>query len=212
MRSRVIALSLGLALSGCVTAPVYDSAVTRYSGTNCSAQPDLAGAISLIPPEKKKKAKIWSVPAQLNGVSPCLEMAGVKGPHLLYVIPADATGKVLEVGAPLEPLRIFAPKIALLDAEGKAVREFRADEFMFRGPVYSVQFRPGEQDRYILVTSNNANVGKKYDSILVGVAANTIYSGSGYSSTYYTGVDEDQRRIFSYEGSVVATVYSDPVK
>ena len=210
MRSRASALLLCAALSGCVSAPQYYGAVTQYRAADCSAQPDLAGAISLIPPEKKKKAKIWSVPAQLNGVSRCLDNDGAKGPHVVYVIPADATGKVLEVGAPLEPLRIFAPKIAVLDAEGKVIRAFRADEYMFRGPVYSVQFRPSEGDRYILVTSNNANVGKRYDSILVGVAAHTIYSGNGYSSNYYTGVDEDQQRVFSYEGSVVATVYSDP--
>lgn len=201
-----LAILCGLPLFGCATAPIHPSAVTRYSVATCAPAPELAGAISLTPPEKKKNKKIWSVTKLIDSSADCIDVAGKNAPYVVFEIPAASEQKIFEVGAPLEPVRIFSPQISILNADGFETRNFGPDKYLFRGWVYSVQFQPQAGERYILVRANTDNVGKRYDSIFTGVNATSVYTGYG-AATYYTGIDEAQSRVFSYEGNVIATVH-----
>jgi hypothetical protein len=206
MRNVAPALALSAFLAGCATVPPPKWAVREYRGTTCAATPDLTKAISLVPPKKKEKAKVWTVPVNIDSLTPCLATSVGKGPHVVYDIPQNSGDKVFEVGAVLEPIRIFSPQISILDAEGKETRSFGPEKYLYRGNVFSVQFQPQANERYVLVATHAGNVGKRYESIFTGVAAHTMYSQYG-SSNYYTGIDQEETRTFSYEGTVVATVH-----
>jgi hypothetical protein len=105
----------------------------------------------------------------------------------------------------LEPLRIQSPAVALLDREGRVTRTFSAEDYMYRGSVYSVQFRPRETEAYVLVTTDPARVGQRYDSIVVGVMTTTVSTGYG-TSQWRSGTEQAQSRVFSWEGTIQVSV------
>ncbi|HEX8223302.1 MAG TPA: hypothetical protein VF605_05755 [Allosphingosinicella sp.] len=195
-------LLTGLA-AGCASAPLPPP-VTTYAGTNCAAGPNLGSAIGLTPAKAKKT---FTVSVPILAGSACLARAGVQTPYLVFALPADPAGKMIEVGAQMEGLRIFSPAITILDGSGNQVRSFAPDQYLYRGSLYSVQFVPRAGDRFVLVTADPARVGARYDSIAIGTSSTYLYGGASWTS----GIDEDVSRTFSYEGTVTATVYDPAV-
>jgi len=104
------------------------------------------------------------------------------------------------VGGVLEATRIFSPDVALLDAEGHTTRTFRAADYYYRGPVFSVQFQPKAAERYLLVAADPARVGQRYDAINIGTQTTTVPAGV-YTMTWTRGTDTKTSRTFSYEVS-----------
>jgi len=191
------AAAAAAALAGCATVP---AAVTTFAGRACASEPDLAGAVSLTP---KKADAPFVVTTKVDAATPCLDRSGQSGPYLVYALPADREGKVVNVGSVVEQARLLPPSVALLDSAGKVTRTFPASDLFFRGPVYSVEFRPRAEDAYVLVTTDTGRVGQSYTAIAIGTQTNS----SGYV-TWTSGVDQKVARTFSYEGSLQATVYS----
>jgi len=105
----------------------------------------------------------------------------------------------------LEAMRIFAPNVEVLDAQGRLMRTFERREFFYRGPVYSVQFRPRQGEAYLLVTAAPELVGQEYDSIQIGVATTVVPVGV-YSAVVNTGTEAKQLRTFSYDGTVRVSI------
>ena len=127
--------------------------------------------------------------------------AGVAVPYVLYALPADFSDKTLNVGSSLEQLRIFAPSVEILDAQGSVTRTFERREYYYRGPVYSVQFRPRHGESYLLVTAAPELVGQQYDAIQIGIATTVVPAGL-YTAVVYSGTEAKQLRTFSYDGTV----------
>jgi hypothetical protein len=190
-------------LSGCATAPIFFSPVTKFSGTNCAAQPDISTAVSLDP---KKKKKFHETYVPVDGSAQCL--AGTKGnvPYKLLALPAVTENKVFEVGGAVEPLRVFSAEVSTLDANGATVRRFAKDQLTFRGGVYSVMMRALENEKYVMVSVDPEPVGKFFDSIQTSTSTTSVYTGFG-SSSWTSGVDQNHTRAFSYEGTIVARVF-----
>lgn len=192
------ALLTGL-LAGCASTPMPPP-VTAYSAANCPAMPDLGRAISLTP-AKPKKAFTVTVP--VGRASSCITRAGAQAPYVLFALPAAGDGKMIEVGAQMEALRIFSPSIALLDGNGRQVRGFTPNQYLYRGALYSVQFVPREEERFVLVAANPALIGSQYDAVAISTSTTHLYGGM----TWTRGIDENVSRTFSYEGGVTAIVH-----
>ena len=126
-------------------------------------------------------------------------------PYVLYALPSDFGDKTLNVGSTLEAMRIFAPAVEVLDTQGELARTFERREYFYRGPVYSVQFRPRHSEAYLLVTAAPELVGQEYDSIQIGVATTVVPVGM-YSAVVNTGTEAKQLRTFSYEGTVRVSI------
>lgn len=203
---RSMAPALGLlalaALAGCATPP--PPAVTAYTHEGCGTGPELGTALGLAQPKPKTN---FAVPAKLDASAACMHGEGGDSPYRLFVLPKPAEAKTFTVGAVLEGARLVAPKVALLDDSGKVARTFEQKDFFFRGPVYSVQFRPRPGEAYILITVDRARIGARYDSIAVGTTTTTSTTAQGASFSWTSGVDQSVSRGFSYEGEVVVTVY-----
>ena len=196
----LIVLLAGAALAACATTPppVPPAALT-YSGVDCAAAPDLVNPVSLTP---DKERATFSVNAPITAATPCLLHAeGWTTPYVTFALPADYSDKTVIVGTLLEPLRILSPSVVILDREGRVSRTFGLDDYMYRGAVYSVQFRPRETEAYIVVTAEPSRVGRQYDSISVGVVTTTLYTGYG-AANWNSGVEAAQSRTFSWEGTV----------
>lgn len=211
------AIAATAALAGCTTMPPPPVATLTFAGTSCAAALDLSQALSLTP---EKERALYTVTTQIGSATPCVLRDGQATAYLLYAIPADAGDKTLTVGGYLEPLRIFSPRVAVLDGQGETSRSFRSDEFMYRGPNYSVLFRPRPGERYVLVTTDDTRVGQTYDSIVIGVtttstgavAGSALAAGLVGGGTVSSGTDIGLSRTFSYEGAAQVIVHDSDTK
>lgn len=196
--SLATALAAAAGVSGCATAP--PPAVVTFAGHNCPSEPNLAGAVSLTP---KSPETAFVVTTNVDGATPCLARNTQSGPYVIYALPDNRDGKVFTVGSLAEQARLVPPSVMLLDRDGKATRTFAPSDFLFRGPVYSVQFQSRPDDAYVLVATDSGRIGQKYQAIAIGTS--TAYLGNGGSWT--SGVDTKVERTFSYEGSFQVIVY-----
>lgn len=192
----------GAMASACATAAPPSPAMLTYAGMDCSTAPDLSSAISLTP---DKERAVHLVASPIGTDTPCLIRTDRSVPYLIYALPADFGDKTLNVGSTLEAMRIFAPNVEVLDAQGRLMRTFERREFFYRGPVYSVQFRPRQGEAYLLVTAAPELVGQEYDSIQIGVATTVVPVGV-YSAVVNTGTEAKQLRTFSYDGTVRVSI------
>lgn len=197
----------GLA-AGCATAPAPLPAVLEYARQDCHAAPDVSAAISLTPEKETNGHLVTTV---VGPQTPCLTRAGGSTPYLVYALPADLDDKTVAVGGVLEAMRILSPDVSVLDASGRVTRTFAPSDYFYRGPVYSVQFRPREGDAFVLVASDPARVGRRYDAINVGTNTTTVYTGFG-AANFTTGVEASTSRMFSHEGAVQVIVYDTDTK
>jgi hypothetical protein len=189
-------------LAACASVPPPAPPVLAFARQDCDATPNLTTAISLTPP---KETRTHFVSTVVTAQTACLARDGRTSPYVVYALPADRGDKTLIVGGMLEGSRILSPGITLLDAEGHVTRSFAAADFLYRGPVYSVQFRPRETEAYVMVDVDPARVGARYDAINVGTNTTTISTGY-ITSNFTTGVEAKTSRIFSWEGTVHVTV------
>ncbi len=203
--TRFLFAFLGLALiaqGGCASVVPPAPAVVTLAARGCAAEADLAAAAGLVPETERA---VYVVTTPIGSATPCLRRDGVDTSYVLHALPSDSEDKTITVGGYLEPLRILSPAVALLDAEGKETRRFRAEDFLYRGPNYSVLFRPRDGERYLLVTVDPSRVGQAYDSIAIGRSATTSYTPYG-PVTFTVGTDASHVRTFSYEGAVQVVV------
>lgn len=191
-------------LASCETvAPIPPSPPTlEFVRSDCASAPDLSTAISLTP---DKERAVYFVNAPASSDAGCLVQDGRQTPYALFALPADYGDKTLTVGSTMEPLRILSPSVVILDGRGEVSRTFDAADYMYRGAVYSVQFRPRPDEAYVLVTADPVRVGLRYDSISIGVVTTQVYTGYG-TANMYSGTDVAQSRTFSYEGMVQVMV------
>ncbi|MET4684945.1 MalM family protein [Brevundimonas faecalis] len=192
----------GAMVSACATAAPPPPAMLAYARMDCSAAPDLSSALSLTP---DKERAVHLVASPIGTDTPCLTRAGRSVPYVVYALPTDFEDKTLNVGSTLEAMRIFAPNVEVLDAQGRVTRTFEREEYFYRGPVYSVQFRPRQNESYLLVTAAPELVGQGYDAIQIGVATTVVPVGM-YSAVVNTGTEAKQLRTFSYDGTVRVSI------
>lgn len=196
-------------LAACTTTPPVPpkSAVLTLDGKNCEAQISVDNNLSLTPP---KKAIMHEVSTEINIGSKCVETDGQKANYIVYAIPAAPQNHTITIGGSLDVLRTFAPDVSILDMNGKVSRTFAPDQYAYLGHIYGVQFRPGENDRYILVKSDPKLVGVEKSALETRVNVSTGYAAGvgGYGTTYntYTGTEAKKSRVFSHEGLISVTI------
>lgn len=206
MRSLAIAAAVGL-VGGCSTVATLGPPRLVYDRTGCPAAPDLMTAASLTPGSERD---LFFVSRTVDDTTPCWTGGTQAAPYVVFEVPAEYADKTITVGGRLESQRIFAARVLTLDADGAPVREFASDDFFFRQGIHSVQFRPREQERYILVTSNPDLVGQSYSSIQIGVNSGATYAAGAYVS-YNIGTEQGAERVFSHDGIVSVIVQDSQV-
>lgn len=210
MSNRLIfALFVAGLTGGCATTATPPStAVLGYDRADCGEEADLSAALSLTP--SKEKA-VHLVSAVVDSTSPCMMTPRGSSPVVLFAVPTDIGDKTFTVGGAVEPLRILSPEVATLDRDGQVVRSFPADQYLYRGTVFSVQFRPRAEEAFIRVSVDPDRVGREYDSIAVGVNYSSVSTPYG-AALIGAGTENRSNRTFSYEGSVQVVINDTDVK
>lgn len=202
------ALACAVITAGCATALPPLGPVLEYARQDCQAVPDLSTALSLTP---EKETNGFTVTTAIGPQTQCLIRPGGPTPYLVYALPTDLGDKTLAVGGILEARRIMSADVSVLDASGQVTRTFVPTDYFFRGPVYSVQFKPREGDAFVLVASDASRVGRRYDAITVGTNTTTVSTGYA-TANFTTGVEASTSRTFSHEGTVQVIVYDTDTK
>jgi len=189
------------------TPPPPPEAVTDLSGKTCQADISLVDAIALTPKNQKSWQDVFS---QVGPETPCVGEGDAAANYVVFALPDFGPNHVITVGGQKQARRTLAPKILLLDWEGTVTREFAADKYDYRGGSYSVQFRPGADDRFILVETDSALVGEietRFETqLLMRQGTVGLPNGGTASYTTYSGKEGAQSRTFSHEGVVTVRV------
>lgn len=198
----VLGLTGGL-LTACASVAPPPPAATTFARQDCVATPSLAGALSLTPSKPRRE---HVVNAAVTAQTPCVQHNGKPTPYVVFALPSDHDDKMLSVGGLLEGARVFAPEVTLLDAQGQVTRTFDPSEYFYRGAVYSMQFRPRENEAFVLVTGDTARVGHEYRSIVTGMTTTPVITPV-VAFNINSGTEAGQHRTFSYDGTVQVTIY-----
>lgn len=207
-KSGLVILVGGTLATACATAPAPLAPVLEYVRQDCHTVPDVATAISLTPEKETNGHLVTTV---IGPQTHCLQRASGATPYIIYALPTDLGDKTLAIGGILEQTRILSPDVSVLDARGQVTRTFPSSDYFYRGPVYSVQFRPREGDAFVMVTSDPARVGRRYDAINVGTNTTMVYTGFG-ATNFTTGREASTSRAFSHEGTIQVIVYDTDTK
>jgi hypothetical protein len=180
--------------------------VLELSGKSCDDSRRL-GAPTRLTPDKPRQ---WNyIATSVTASTPCLSLEGRQGYYVVYELPPNGPNHVVTVGGAQEPIRIFAPEVFLLDADGKVVRSFAPEKYMVLGDTFGVQFKPAGAERFLVVQSNPLIVGMTRAGVEQRLIAGTgtacgVASCSSY--TTYSGAEGLASRTFSHEGIVSVRV------
>ena len=206
---KFVSLATALLVSACVTPPPDVPPLLEVSNANCVATPDLAAAVPTTVTLDGDSEKPSSVTIDAN--SRCLAGNAGKSLYAIFLIP-DGGPYTISLSSVLLGRSILAPKAEVLDAQGAMVHELPASSFLFRGTNLTSLYRSHAGERYLLVESDPANVGKPLQRVKESVQVNTFAVGYAYVEIH-TGTDVASAATWSHNGQISVSVVRDkPVK
>lgn len=206
---RITAIAGSLALfAACATATPPPPAVTSFSAAVCTDGPSIAGATSLTPEEPTGQIQHT---LEVGAEAPCMrDSSGASTPYAVFALPTTGKPASVVAGGVIETLRLFAPSVSTLGADGKVVRTFKDSDFRQRGHALAVLFTPRAEEKYILIAAAPARIGGAHSLV-------TVDPATAKPPPYVKTPEEvaafrsSLARPFSYAGQVFARVYfADP--
>lgn len=202
---RVFSLAAALLVSACVT-PLPDvPPLLEITSANCAAAPDLSAAVPTvvtIDGDDEKPAL-----ATLDATSRCLAGTTGKSLYAIFSIP-DGGPYTINVSSVSLGSSILAPKAEVLDAQGAVLHELPTSSFLFRGTNLTSLYRSHAGERYLIVESDPANVGKPLQRLKENVQVNAVATGYVYVEIH-TGTDVASTATWSHNGQISVSVVRD---
>ncbi len=216
INQKAFGLAASLMLVACATtpAPLLAPELKYAAPSECPSSLDMSQAVGL-PDDEKKVRKMYRnrtllMTGQMEKDSQCLvEDGGKSSPAIVFLLPTDLTGEVIYAGSVLDPNSIFAADVSTLDANGNTVRSFPRESFLFQGTQYGVQFRPKENETFVLIKAAHELIGdaRETTELSVGSQNVSLVVGSSYGSgTNLVGSQTSYQRIYAYDGAVSVRV------
>jgi hypothetical protein len=194
MRRAILGVTAALTLAGCGP-DAGPPPVLTLAGRTCTTTPDLGNA--LVIPSQNSEAKI-----ALDANAACLETPGGKATYAAFRLPATNEPTLVDIHSEVRGTTIFSPRIVMLDATGKQLREIARDNFVYRGRALHLALRqqPGEQ--FLVAIADTATVGQSDTRLKSDVHSTPIFGG-GFVNT---GTETQQHNIFSHSGNLIVSV------
>lgn len=195
------------AVSACVTTQDWPPPTTSLAGAICETVPFLKAGEHL-----PYEGKAVDLEFQLTSASPCLRLDGQDAAlYKAFVLPRTGQEYRLKVAAYLQGTSILAPRLLLYTENGKLVRRYDAQKFLFRSggtsawdssrtTEFGIEIRGRTDEYYLVVTSDPEIVGKSRDRIETDVNVTGVMVGTGYVPIY-TGSEDSQQFVFSHTGA-----------
>lgn len=215
MRRSYLACSAiaGIVLVACETpsyAPILPPKLAYSAPTNCAASVDLSKAIGITKDPKlvKRMMKNRTITRsrRMESSAQCLQGAEKAIPAMVFTLPPDLTGEVVYAGSILDYNSIFAADVSTLNANGDTVRTFERESYLFQGQQYGVQFRPSDEEVFVLIKADPELIGEERDTTELSVSSQNVSNygaGGTYSSgTNLVGAQTAYNRTYAYDGMV----------
>lgn len=193
----VIAFVAGCANQKAAPPPLLDLTAAR-----CASAPGLTGAPKLAYDPKKDENKKT---AEITGASPCFKDAAGSSLYAAFELPSSPTPYLVRVTSEPEGNTLLALRVLLYGAGGSLKREFSGNQIVFRGSALSVIFRSHDDERYLVVASDPAAVGRADFRVQEVTEASLAAVGTGYMIVH-TGGDMDEKDILSFNGRVIVSL------
>jgi len=190
-----------LALAACATKPVPPPMVD-LAAVHCESDLALGGATPVLFDPKNGKM----TPGLIDGGAPCLaEKAGTRALYRVFTLPAAADSFVIDVRATPWANTILAPRVLMLDGNGRETRSATRADFTFRGQSLSTLLRSHDDERYLVVLSDSEMLGRTVSRIVEGVQTNMVFTPYA-AVAYNTGTDRTNVMTLTPTGRVEVTL------
>lgn len=195
---------LGFAGCASVTPPPPMPVLAYAPQTDCASAPDMSQAMRFAPLSKAGKRMLRNRAIEMDTdmeEAACLQTASGASPYAIYALPEGMSGRVVYAGSLIDVNSIFAARVSTLDAQGGMVREFEASDYKRTGSRHAVQFRPKDDEVFVLITSDPALVGEVMETSETRQEARYVSNGlTGAGGTNIVGRTQSFDRRFSYDG------------
>lgn len=171
--------------------------ITDLSAKTCVEALDLTHAQQLtLDSDGEGKAMLV-----IDSRSPCINTAGSKALYTVAVLPASDTPYAITVASIGQNDAFLAPHALFLTSAGTVSRDLPGDAFTFRKARLSALVRSRQNERYLVVESDPASVGKDFSRV-----AETVYSTYLGSATIYSGSDVQRNYVFAHSGAIMVSI------
>jgi hypothetical protein len=174
------------------------------AGRNCMEKPDL-GSATAVPLADGKPVSVT-----LDDKTACIEAAGLgRAAYVAFSLPQSDQDYMLSVTSTPVGEGRFSPWLALLDADGKKLRDIPPDMFMAHGASLHAGLRPHPGERYLIVSSDPETIGQTKSQIADGTRVQYAYA-PGILIPIHTGYENSVAITNAYNGIVTVTAQPIP--
>ena len=202
-------------LTACQTAnhePVVPPKLAYSEPIECTKAINLSKAIGIStnPKSVKRMMKNRTITRvqKMEISGQCLEAGDKSIPAIVFTLPSNLIGEVVYAGSILDANSIFAADVSTLNTSGETVRNFERDSYLFQGQQYGVQFRPSDDEAYVMIKADPELIGKERDTTELSIDSRFVSSygvGGSYGGgggTNLVGSQKSYNRTYSYDGTV----------
>jgi hypothetical protein len=201
------ALVLAAVLGACArdeSRALQPPAVISLDDRSCVTEPALTGSQVLALAADK------TMTIRFDAATPCLQPRdGAKSTYTVVRLPETDRPYLLGITSLVRGVSVFSPRVMVLDAQGKLLREKRRDDFLFQGLTLYAGLRAYPGDTYLLVASDPSPVGQQDVQLDGSMRQLVISTGVGAAFPINTGAESN--RAFTYAHSGTVTVAARPL-
>jgi hypothetical protein len=198
---------LALLLAACAAnenQSVPPSAVMTLENRTCQTEIDRASAVPAVLMAEK------SVTLRFDAASPCVQLAtGAKSAYAIIRLPDSPSPYLLSIASQVRNVHVFSPRLMVLDAQGKVLREKRKDDFVFQGLNLYTGLRAYPGDVFLVVASDGEAVGQQ--DVQLQAKMNTMVISTGVGAAFPVNTGAESNRTFMYAHSGIVTVTARPL-
>lgn len=203
-----VTIMAGMALAGCKTTDPGPAPIVEMPQIKCSSTPDLARAREVAFDAKRDADPVRVTIDQSSG---CLGDATGKSLYDVFGLPQPGQPVILTVKAVPSSTGIFSPRLILLDESGNLLREVDKNKFLFRAGALTALLRVRDDERYLVVASDDKAVGDGVSRVSGQQNANVMSNGFMTWAVYSTS-EETANLTYSYGGVVEVSAEPVPTK
>lgn len=120
----------------------------------------------------------------------------------VFLLPDSAESYLLDVTSVPRGATLFSPQLVLLNAGGSIERQVPRESFLFHGETLRAAVRARPQERYLVVASDAASVGRPAWRFGASTQSFAVPLGAGFF-TVHGGSEQTSELMHAHNGRIV---------
>ncbi len=189
-------------LAGCAATRESIPSRLDLSAAACGSDIPVANAVALT---REKADQPFKATVRIGDGAPCVtDASGARSTFQAFAIPPGEALMITVVSRPLGET-IFSPRLQMRDANGGVLRDVARDMFLFNGNALQIQLRLRDGERFVVVLSDPATVGKSVTNIASSTSTTVVPAGPVFIPVT-TGGESSSKLTFAHNGEVTVIV------